>query len=244
MLFTDVVMPGPVRSVELARQARLLIPDIAVLFTSGYTQEAIMHGGRLDEGVELLSKPYRRIDLARKIRHIFANRQQAGLARASRREREREAAVREAPSAPKAPAASAAPAARPSPPPPRDGALRILVVEDNEDARVLVCELFAALGHAATGVGHAEEALTVLDSERFDVLFTDVNLPGMSGVELARQAARHRPGIAIVFASGYGTSVSNHLELPSRSLAKPYDIEQLKTVLAEIADEIGSLERH
>ena len=71
LLFTDVVMPGPVRSPELARQARLLLPDIEVLFTSGYTQNAIVHGGRLDPGVELLSKPYRREDLARKIRAMF-----------------------------------------------------------------------------------------------------------------------------------------------------------------------------
>ena len=80
LLFTDVVMPGPVASTELARQARLLLPELAVLFTSGYTQDAIMHGGRLDAGVELLSKPYRREDLARRIRHLLANRQHvAGL---------------------------------------------------------------------------------------------------------------------------------------------------------------------
>lgn len=71
LLFTDVVMPGTLRSPELARQARLLLPDIKILFTSGYTQNAIVHGGRLDPHVELLSKPYRREDLARKIRHIL-----------------------------------------------------------------------------------------------------------------------------------------------------------------------------
>src|SRR5690606_21450929 len=70
-LFTDVVMPGPLRSPELAQKAKLLFPDMAVLFTSGYTQNAIVHGGRLDPGVELLSKPYRREDLARKIRQVL-----------------------------------------------------------------------------------------------------------------------------------------------------------------------------
>lgn len=68
LLFTDVVMPGPLRSPDLARMAREHLPDIAVLFTSGYTQNAIVHGGRLDPGVELLSKPYSREDLARRIR--------------------------------------------------------------------------------------------------------------------------------------------------------------------------------
>lgn len=50
LLFTDVVMPGPVQSPELARQAKALLPGIAVLFTSGYTQNALVHGGKLDEG--------------------------------------------------------------------------------------------------------------------------------------------------------------------------------------------------
>jgi two-component SAPR family response regulator len=67
-------MPGPVRSPELARKAKQLLPQIEVLYTSGYTQNAIVHGGRLDPGVELISKPYRREDLARKIRAMFARR--------------------------------------------------------------------------------------------------------------------------------------------------------------------------
>ena len=74
LLFTDVVMPGPLRSPELARKARERLPDIAVLFTSGYTENAIVHGGRLDAGVELLSKPYSREALARKIRQVLAAR--------------------------------------------------------------------------------------------------------------------------------------------------------------------------
>jgi PAS domain S-box-containing protein len=71
LLFTDVVMPGPLRSPELAREARRLRPALAVLFTSGYTQNAIVHGGRLDPGVELLSKPYRQEELARKVRKLL-----------------------------------------------------------------------------------------------------------------------------------------------------------------------------
>ena len=82
LLFTDVVMPGPVRSPDLARQARVLHPDIEVLFTSGYTENAIVHGGRLDAGVQLLSKPYSREDLARKLRQLINHRQQRLAVRA------------------------------------------------------------------------------------------------------------------------------------------------------------------
>src|SRR5690606_3616476 len=60
------------KSTELARKARERIPGIAVLFTSGYTENSIVHGGRLDAGVELLSKPYTREALARKIRQVLA----------------------------------------------------------------------------------------------------------------------------------------------------------------------------
>jgi PAS domain S-box-containing protein len=233
LLFTDVVMPGPVRSVELARQARLLVPDIAVLFTSGYPQNAIVHGGRLDEGVELLSKPYRRTDLARKIRHIFANRQQA-MGRSL-------LPARSAPAPAPAPApAQPQPQLQAQPMPSDDDLLRILVVEDNEDSRILVCELLNTLGHTVTGVGSAEEALDALKQDGYDTLFTDVSLPGMSGVELARKAAAMAPGIAIVFASGYGASISAHLDIPSRSLAKPYDIHQLRAVLAAVAADAGA----
>jgi PAS domain S-box-containing protein len=73
LLFTDVVMPGPLKSPELARRARERLPGISVLFTSGYTENAIVHGGRLDPGVELLSKPYSREALARKLRQVLAN---------------------------------------------------------------------------------------------------------------------------------------------------------------------------
>jgi hypothetical protein len=51
------VMPGTLRSPELARKARERLPNLAVLFTSGYTDNAIVHGGRLDDGVDLLSNP-------------------------------------------------------------------------------------------------------------------------------------------------------------------------------------------
>ncbi|MDQ2927797.1 MAG: PAS domain-containing protein, partial [Pseudomonadota bacterium] len=71
LLFTDVVMPGALKSPELARKVRECCPGIAVLFTSGYTENAIVHGGRLDAGVELLSKPYTREELARKIRKVL-----------------------------------------------------------------------------------------------------------------------------------------------------------------------------
>jgi len=74
LLFTDVVMPGTLRSPELARKAKERMPTLAVLFTSGYTENAIVHGGRLDAGVNLLTKPYSRQVLASRIRQALDDR--------------------------------------------------------------------------------------------------------------------------------------------------------------------------
>jgi CheY-like chemotaxis protein len=71
LLFTDVVMPG-ISGRELAERARMKFPGLRVLYTSGYSQDTIVHDGRLDEGVQLLAKPYRRDELARRINAILA----------------------------------------------------------------------------------------------------------------------------------------------------------------------------
>lgn len=73
LLFTDVVMSGGMSGRELADAARKLHPDLPVLFTSGYTENAIVHHGRLDPGVHLLAKPYRRQELAVKLREFFGD---------------------------------------------------------------------------------------------------------------------------------------------------------------------------
>ncbi|MDB5956393.1 PAS domain-containing protein [Ramlibacter sp.] len=71
LLFTDVVMPG-MSGRELAARAVERRPGLPVLYTSGYAQDAIVHGGRLEAGVQLLSKPYRRDELARRIEEVLA----------------------------------------------------------------------------------------------------------------------------------------------------------------------------
>jgi len=118
---------------------------------------------------------------------------------------------------------------------PEDASLRILVVEDNLDSQYLVCEMLKAFGHEADGVAHPHDALALLASRRFDVLFSDVSLPGMSGVDLARQAIGDHPGLKVIFASGYGDTLLRHLDFPYLSLQKPYELDQLQDALAKVA---------
>jgi PAS domain S-box-containing protein len=73
LLFTDVIMPGPMNGRHLVDEVLKRRPALKTLFTSGYTENAIVHHGRLDSGVLLLAKPYRKPELARMIRLALDN---------------------------------------------------------------------------------------------------------------------------------------------------------------------------
>ena len=74
LLFTDVVLPGGMTGAQVASEARALRPDLRVLFTTGYARNAIVHHGRLDPGVQLLTKPFSFADLAAKVRDVLDGR--------------------------------------------------------------------------------------------------------------------------------------------------------------------------
>jgi CheY-like chemotaxis protein len=174
LLFTDVMMPGPLRSTELVEYARALLPGMGVLYTSGYAENAIVHGGRLDPGVTLLSKPYRREQLATQVRQIL-DRRPAAAAQVTGLNNGR-------------------------PPAPQ----RMLLVEDNADLLDLTLMMLEELGYDATGVATAEDALALLEKEPFAMLVTDVTLPKMSGIELVALVRSRYPQMPVVVASGYG----------------------------------------
>ncbi|MBC7454873.1 MAG: response regulator [Massilia sp.] len=133
-----------------------------------------------------------------------------------------------APCAPSRPAAAAA----------ISTGLRILVVEDNPDSQFLVCEMLSAFGHDNAGVADAEAALLRLAGGQFNVLFSDVSLPGMSGIELARRALHSDPQLQVIFASGYGESLLGQVRFPFIALQKPYELDQLKAALARVEQQL------
>lgn len=212
LLFTDVVMPGPLRSPDLARMARERLPNIAILFTSGYTDNAIVHSGRLDPGTHLLSKPYSREALARKVRHVLANQAQTN----QDRKREKRA--------PHHRRVSGKP-------------LRVLVVEDEPFIRRSLVDMLIELGHEVVEAKNAADAFKSLSGAPFDILLTDVNLGGQSGIDLAIQTRELLPGIKIIISTGYGDLKGDgFLERLTGAviLAKPYAIERLAETLAEV----------
>jgi PAS domain S-box-containing protein len=216
LLFTDVVMPGKLKSTEMVRQARALLPDLKVLYTSGYTQNAIIHGGRLDPGVELLSKPYRRERLAVKVRQLLG------------------------------PQETPAPQARtPLPVAPRPpAALRVLLVEDDAQARELYRDILLTAGFEAHDAATAREALDLLARDRYDAAVVDYSLPDLDGLTLARRIVAAYPDVAIVFASGYGNLVAGVSDVTARVLTKPFTDLQLKqALLAAVADGGGTVRR-
>jgi CheY-like chemotaxis protein len=71
LLFTDVVLPGGMTGAQVAAQARELRPNLKVLFTTGYARNAIIHHGRFDKGVQLITKPFSFSDLAAKVRDVL-----------------------------------------------------------------------------------------------------------------------------------------------------------------------------
>jgi len=116
-----------------------------------------------------------------------------------------------------------------------DTGLRIVLVEDNDTLRSTIAEYLKEFGHDVTAIATAEDALSVIDTGCFQVLFTDVSLPNMSGMALARAVRARYPDMALIITSGFGGDLevaklgANALWLP-----KPYDIAKLEALLAGI----------
>jgi len=112
-------------------------------------------------------------------------------------------------------------------------ACTVLVVEDDPDVRNITASRLAEFGHRVLEAENAKAALDVLGGrDAIDLLFTDIAMPGgMNGLELARRAVQLRPGIRVLFVSGYTSSTHTENSTPGEFLQKPYRQEDLGRAL-------------
>ncbi|HEV7612292.1 MAG TPA: response regulator [Steroidobacteraceae bacterium] len=112
---------------------------------------------------------------------------------------------------------------------------RILYVEDNSIVREVTSELLMQDQRDIVAVGTAEEALQEFREHPFDLVITDISLPAMSGLDLARKILDIEPKAPIIVASGYVLDLSVKTWGPNvRAIVKPFDASQIDALIAEV----------
>lgn len=103
---------------------------------------------------------------------------------------------------------------------------RILVVDDETTVLAVITRVLQADRHLVQSAGSGEEALAKLDAGEFDLAIIDLNMPGMSGEELAREIAARRPGLKLMLMTG--ALVQDELPGISEVLVKPFSMQELR----------------
>jgi signal transduction histidine kinase len=118
----------------------------------------------------------------------------------------------------------------------RAGALSVLVVDDEEHVRGTLAEMIESLGHAVAVADGGRAALSALDAGRFDLVLTDLSMPGMDGWEVAREVRRRSPGTRVAVVTGYGRDATRaQADAPADLvISKPFNFAQVEEVLAQL----------
>jgi CheY-like chemotaxis protein len=209
LLFTDVVLGSGLNGFELAQRAVRLWPRLKILYATGYAWNL---GEQHDAvaGSRMLQKPYRAVEL---LRDVDALLEQTAPAIA-RPDHEVAGDTARCPE-------GASPA--------------VLVVEDDRRSRAIAIDLFTRLGLAVFAAADGYDALALLAKHpETAVLFSDIRLPGIDGVELAKAARELRPDLQVVLTSAYvdGTAVPG-----MTFIAKPWQT-------TDFSDVAGLIRRH
>jgi CheY-like chemotaxis protein len=123
-----------------------------------------------------------------------------------------------------------------------DGAGRtVLLVEDNEQVREFAENLLADLQYRVVAASSADEAIDLLDKTQIDLLFSDIVMPGRSGIELAETVRRKYPHLPIVLATGYSEELTNGAAPHFQLLSKPYGAQSLGSALSGAFEEAGQV---
>ena len=117
---------------------------------------------------------------------------------------------------------------------------RILVVDDNDDARMLLADILSELGHEVTTAANGPAALETIRSSSSEVAILDIGLPGMDGYQLATAIRGVRPDVRLIALSGYGQATDRARSSNAgfdRHLVKPVEMRRLLETIAELAGE-------
>jgi two-component system, cell cycle response regulator CpdR len=119
--------------------------------------------------------------------------------------------------------------------------VRILYVEDNPLVRDITVELLTQRGREIVAVASAEEAMELFQPASFDVVITDVSLPGLSGLDLARRIQQITASVPIVIASGYELALDPaQWGTRVRPITKPFEITELEDLLSALCTDSDS----
>ncbi|HEY0005417.1 MAG TPA: PAS domain S-box protein [Pyrinomonadaceae bacterium] len=114
-------------------------------------------------------------------------------------------------------------------------ALEVLVIDDEEFVRETLADMLEALDHRVTKAAGGREALETLARQSFDLVFTDLSMPGMDGWELAREIRRRWPELSLVLVTGYGKGAeaqNGDRDLFNGIIGKPFDFTQVTETIA------------
>jgi len=114
---------------------------------------------------------------------------------------------------------------------------KILIVDDEENARIGLSKLLSQEGYQVSAVGNGNEALNFLDNEQVNLVITDINMPEMDGLVFLRELNRDYPSTNVIMITAYG-GVESYLEAMSLGafeyLNKPIKLDELKSVMGKI----------
>ena len=112
--------------------------------------------------------------------------------------------------------------------------VHILLVEDDESLRKFLAQALIRAGHEVSDFGNGEDAYDCLLNFRFDLLLTDIVMPGIDGIELAKRAAEMNPAMKIMFITGFAAGAlhpSSNAPKQAKVLSKPF---HLREIVAEV----------
>lgn len=112
--------------------------------------------------------------------------------------------------------------------------IRVLLVEDNIQVLQFAEQLLDDLGCQTVCASDATEALALLQEQSFDLVFTDIVMPGLSGIDLARQLHIRTPGLPVLLATGHSDQLVGEGEAHLRVLLKPYGAATLSAAISEL----------